>query len=169
MWNVKVKCPLLISDFNRSWNVLAKFYATSQYPVSCKSVQLFSSSLHSSRLIDGQIWFRWYRHFVLDLFVAKCRKLKSFVFFCSNISRYAENCYWLCPPRFVTLVGLLFVTTFRSVIQEFSSLKLSFIKWLVSWNLFHFLIAFPITLLGQFPKRISWQHSIISSSTHYET
>jgi hypothetical protein len=99
----------------------------------------------------------------------KCRKLKSFVFFCSNISRYAENCYWLCPPRFVTLVGLLFVTTFRSVIQEFSSLKLSFIKWLVSWNLFHFLIAFPITLLGQFPKRISWQHSIISSSTHYET
>lgn len=90
------------------------------------------------------------------------RKLKSFIFFCYNVSRYAENCYsWdLSDFSLYKLVDLSF--------KNFSALLLSFTKWLVSLNLFHFLFSFPVTLLGHFPKRISWQHSIISSSTHYE-
>jgi hypothetical protein len=39
-----VKCPLLLSDLNHSWNVSTDFTTTPQYKIACKSFNLFWSS-----------------------------------------------------------------------------------------------------------------------------
>jgi hypothetical protein len=153
---LNVKCLLLVLDFNKSWNICRQSF-----------VQLSNIQFH----VNPSSYFR-----VLcihpDWSTGKYDKGNT-DFFLHLCYQHAVN--WIrlyftirLELAFVILVWLLFVQTCRSVIQEFSALHLSFIKWLVSWNLFHFLFSFSATLLGQFPKRISWQRSIISSSTHYE-